>query len=1158
MSIEELEPLEPLLPPDKPDLGAYPASCPVIGLGASAGGLEAFQTFLTNVQEDSGYAYVLVQHLDPNHESMLAELLGRRTPMPVRQVADGMAIEPNNVYLIPPNHGLTIEKARLRLSDFSEPRGFRRPIDVFFRSLAVDQGSNAACIVLSGTGGDGAEGLRAVKEAGGLALVQEPDSAKYDGMPKTAVATGLVDKILAVRDMPGALRDYFDRTQAGPPPVQDGGEFLLKVCEELRRRLGHDFSQYKRTTMMRRVQRRMQVLGAANGDDYLRRLKENEKEAELLFRDLLINVTCFFRDAEAFDVLRREVIPELLRDKGVADTVRIWTPGCSSGEEAYSLAILLSEALARMDVRPRVQIFATDIDEPMLHKARAARYPHSAVCDVPVELLDRYFYSQEDDYTLVQSIRDMVRISNHNLIKDPPFSRVDMVVCRNLLIYLNPSLQQRLIPVFHYALRGGGFLFLGSAENIASRTDLFDAADAAARVFKRKGGMRQSVHMPLAVDVLAHTASEIERSGQSTPTDRTDTMTRAVMEYYAPAHVVVNSLNDVVRSSTRTGRYLELAEGAPSARITDLAKRGLRSPIRSVLDAVRRTGKRTIRRNISMDDDADLLLINLAAHPLSKDEVLLIFQEAAPAVESADESDDNAPHNVDEDSIKQLEDELDETRVRLRTTVEELETSNEELKSTNEEMMSMNEELQSTNEELATVNEELKNKVDQLARLNADLENFIESTQIPTVFLDSKLRIRSFTPATKSLFRFQEQDKGRPLSDLVSPAGQPFDEWARQVLETGESVENEITVEETNESYVVRVLPYRAVDESIDGVVIVFGDVSKIRQAQAELARNVGLARQRSSEIETLYKTAPVGMALIDRNRRYLKINQHFADLNEQRIEDHVGRNLKDMTSELFGKLDSAMTDVFERGREVVNLEATIKIAPGVVRDFLIDVYPYEEDGRVTAVGLILKDVTELRRLEKEMRRLMDELQHRVKNTLATVNSIINQTVSTKSDRTELAETLKSRIGALAATHDLLTACDWQGASLRNILETELSPFGQSDRITLHGPPIDLPPKHALALTLTLHELATNAAKYGALSKNGGALEIKWRVQVDSTGRELTLEWIEKVDHALPSTRVTESFGMKLIKNAVTHDLRGACVHTLASGGVICKITFPF
>jgi len=1154
MPVEELEALEPLLPPDKPEVGAHPAPCPVIGLGASAGGLEAFQTFLTNVPEDSGYAYVLVQHLDPNHESMLAELLGRRTSMPVRQIADGMVVEPNNVYLIPPNHSLTIEQAKLRLTDFSEPRGFRRPIDVFFRSLAIDQGSNAACIVLSGTGGDGAEGLRTVKEAGGLALVQEPDSAKYDGMPKSAVATGLVDKILPVRDMPAALRDYFERTQAGAPEAADGGEFLMKICDELRRRLGHDFSQYKRSTMLRRVQRRMQVVGISHANDYVKRLKENEKEAELLFRDLLINVTCFFRDAEAFECLRREVIPEILRDRGVGDTIRIWTPGCSSGEEAYSLAILISEALARMDVRPRVQIFATDIDEPILQKARAAKYPPAAVRDVPLELLDRYFFAQEDDYLLVQSIRDMVRVSNHNLIKDPPFSRVDMVVCRNLLIYLNPSLQQRLVPVFHYALRPEGWLFLGSAENIASRSDLFDSIDAGARIFKRKGGQRQSVHMPLSVEMLAQAAPELDAGGQNTPMERADAMTRAVMEHYAPAHVVVDTLNDVTRSSARTGRYLELAQGSPSARITDLAKRELRAPIRSMLDVVRRTGKRTVRRNIRMDGEDGILTVTITAHPLTRDEVLFVFQEVAPRVESV-ESDDEVV-TLDEDNVKRLEDELDETRVRLRTTVEELETSNEELKSTNEEMMSMNEELQSTNEELATVNEELKNKVDQLARANADLQNFNESTQVPTIFLDNKLKIRSFTPATKALFRFQEQDKGRPLADLVAPASQPFEKWAKEVLTTGDPVEHEFAVNENN--YVVRVLPYKGVDESVDGVVIVFADVSKVRQAQAEVARNAGLARQRSSEIETLYKTAPVGMALIDRNRRFLKINQQFADLNGQPVEDHIARNLRDMAPDFFDTLDRPMGDVFERGREEVNLEATIKTVSGAVRDFLIDLYPYEENGRVTAVGLILKDVTEMRRLEKEMRRLMDELQHRVKNTLATVNSIINQTVGTKSDRAELAETLKSRIGALAATHDLLTTGDWHGASLRRILETELMPFDQSDRITLHGPQLDLPPKHALALTLTIHELATNAAKYGALSKNGGKLDVSWVVTVDATGRQLTLDWIEAVANEIQTSRVVESFGMRLIKNAVAHDLRGACAHNLTAGGLACKITFPF
>jgi two-component system CheB/CheR fusion protein len=855
---------------------------------------------------------------------MLAELLGRRTTMPVCQVTDGMAVEPNCVYLIPPNASLIIENARLRLSDFSEPRGFRRPIDVFFRSLAADQGSNAACIVLSGTGADGSEGLRAIKEAGGLTLVQDPETAKYDGMPKSAVATGLVDKVLSARDMPTAIRDYFDRGQPGVFNLPDVTDFLLSVCEDLRHRLGHDFSQYKRSTMFRRIQRRMQVVGASTGAEYLERLRDKPDEADLLFRDLLINVTCFFRDAEAFDYLRREVIPALLNDKGASDTVRIWTPGCSSGEEAYSIAILVAEALGRLKAKPGVQIFATDIDEPMLQKARKGSYPPSAVKDVPLELLDRYFFAQEDEYLLSQSIRDMVRVSNHNLIKDPPFSRVDMIVCRNLLIYLNTTLQQRLIPVFHYSLRPKGWLFLGPAENIANRNDLFETAEPSFKLYRRKGTYRQSVVMPLFVQPLAHAATDREAMAPnrlSPVADRAEATLKRVAERYGPAHVVVNNDNDVVRSSSRTGKYLELAEGAPSSKVTDLAKRGLRSAVRSVLDAARRNNKRSIKRDVRIDaDDDDILHVDVVADPLGDDEILLVFQDLL-----ADRHDVDTEAHIDaysdEDRIKQLEDELDETRSKLRTTVEELETSNEELKSSNEEMMSMNEELQSTNGELATVNEELKNKVEQLGRANSDLQNFIESTQVPTIFLDRKMRIRSFTPATKSLFRFQDQDRGRPLSDVVSRTDQrQLEDLGHKVLQSGEGLERELAIEEGNESHVLRVLPYRDLNDAIDGVIFVFSDVTKIRQAQADLARNEGLARQRSHEIETLYKTAPVGMALVDRNRRYLKINQHFAELNGQSIEKHIGRSLQEMIPSLSEKMERPILEVFERTAAVMNL----------------------------------------------------------------------------------------------------------------------------------------------------------------------------------------------------------------------------------------------
>lgn len=1146
--------------PDRPELGAHPAPCPVVGLGASAGGLEAFQNFLMAAPPDAGLAYVLVQHLDPNHESMLAELLSRRTTMPVRQIVDGMPIEPNNLYLIPPNASLVIAEGRLRLSKFAEPRGFRRPIDVFFRSLAQDQGSNAACVVLSGTGADGSEGLRAIKEAGGLTLVQDPNTAKYDGMPKSAVATGLVDKVLPVGEMPVAIRDYFDRGHASIFSLPDVTDFLLAVCEELRHRLGHDFSQYKRSTMMRRIQRRMQVLGVAGPAEYLERVREKADEARLLFRDLLINVTCFFRDAEAFDFLRREVVPQLLRGKGAGDTIRIWTPGCSSGEEAYSVAILLAESLARATARPNVQIFATDIDEAMLQKARAASYPQSAVKDVPIELLDRYFYAQEDDYVLNQAIRDMVRVSNHNLIKDPPFSRVDMIVCRNLLIYLNTALQQRLIPVFHYALKPQGWLFLGSAENIAGRSDLFDAIEQAQRIYRRRGTYRQSVAMPLFVEPLALAAADKGADGQRPSGDRADAIVRRIMERYAPAHVVVNSENDIVRSSARTGKYLELAEGAPSSKITDLAKRGLRSAVRAVLDGARASRKRTIKRDVRVEGEEDaVFVVDLIADPMSDEETLLVFQDAGTGSrELGGESDVDIESYSQEERISALEDELNEARSRLRTTVEELETSNEELKSSNEEMMSMNEELQSTNEELATVNEELKNKVDQLARANSDLQNFIESTQVPTIFLDRRLRIRNFTPATKALFRFQDQDRGRSFSDVVSRTDQrQLEELSRKVLETGAPIEQELAIEDGKESYVLRVLPYRDLNDTSDGVILVFSDVTKIRQTQADLARNETLARQRSHEIETLYRTAPVGMAMVDRNRRLLRVNRHFADLTGHSVDQLLGRALKDMVPVLAERMEGPIADVFEQGREMSSLDATIRINGESARDFLIDIYPYVENERATAVGVILKDVTDVRRLEKELRRLMDELQHRVKNTLATVTSIVNQTASGKSDHTDFVETLRRRVGALAATHNLLTSQDWRDASLRDILDAELRPYSQTGRLAVDGPEVRLPPKHALTLTLTLHELVTNAAKYGALAHDGATLSISWMVSVDATGRQLSLSWIERGVPGIPS-KPRAGFGTKLIKSAVGHDLQGKCDYRLAAGGLHCAITVPF
>ncbi|MBI1186617.1 MAG: PAS domain-containing protein [Alphaproteobacteria bacterium] len=1129
---------------------------PIVGIGASAGGLEAFQAFLEAASPDAGVGYVLVQHLDPNHESMLAELLRRRTSMPVRQAENGDEVEANHVYLIPPNASMTIEGGRLKLTDFAEPRGYRRPIDVFFRSLAADQGANAACIVLSGTGADGAEGLRCVKDAGGLTLAQDPATAKYDGMPNSAVATGLVDKVLSVQAMPEAVRAYFSRRHAGVVTLTDVSDFLLGVCEILRRQLGHDFSQYKRSTMLRRIQRRMQVVGAMAPDDYLARLRDHPDEPELLFRDLLINVTSFFRDSEAFDVMRRIIIPQILDGKGAHDPVRIWVAGCSSGEEAYSIAILLAEALEGRHPRPPVHIFATDIDATMLEIARAARYPATALRDVPLALLDRYFYASEDRLVLTQSIRDMVRVSSHNILKDPPFSRVDLLSCRNLLIYLSGALQQRLIPVFHYALKPQGWLFLGSAENAGGREDIFEPVDQQARVYRRRGALRHTVPMPLSVDLPGRAAFAREDAGQ--PRTPLDLASRRIIERYAPAHVVLDTDNQVVHASSRTGRFLELAPGAPSTNIADLARRGLRPAIRAVLEGARESGKRATRRDVqATTSDDEAILVDISADPLGDLKTLLVFQESRTAPGDLEAVLDA---QSEDDRTWRLEQDLDDARLQLRTTVEELETSNEELKSSNEEMMSMNEELQSANEELATVNEELKHKVDQLARANSDLQNFIESTRVPTLFLDLRTQIRRFTPAARELFRFhdQELDIGRPLGDVVTRVDHAQIQSAfERVKSTGEPVEEEAIVKEGEERYVLRALPYRDLNDEITGVVLVFSDVTKIRQTQADLARNVDLARQQSEEIIRLYQTAPVGMALVDRNRRILRCNQNFLDLTSSDEASSAGRSFADVSPELANRLEGPIVDVFQMASEIVNFEARARLGGETGRDFLIDVYPYTEDGVVIAAGLVIKEVTELRRLESELRRLMDELQHRVKNTLATVASIVNQTASSKRNRDDLVDTLKRRIGALAATHDLLTKQEWRNVVLTAILEKELSPFGHAERIKISGPVVLLPPKHALSFTMTVHELATNAAKYGALSERGAGLDVDWAVQEDKNGRRLTFTWTEQLTEPLASAQVKRSFGTRLIQNAVVHDLGGESDYELQPHGVRCTLRIP-
>ncbi len=540
---------------------------PVVGIGASAGGLEALREMLARGRPPTGLAFVIVQHLDPNHESMLAQLLDRHTELKVRQCEGGERIEGDTVFIIPPGRGLVIQNGVLELTQFIQPRGLRRPIDDFFLSLAVDQQANAACVILSGTGADGTTGLRAVKEHGGVCVVQQPETARYDGMPLSAVGTGLVDFVQAPGDIVDCLTAFFRRR--GSEGEESGlvADHIDDLCRVLRTAVGHDFSGYKRTTMIRRVERRMHVLGLESGRAYLARVRADKAECEALFRDLLINVTRFFRDIELFEVLRERAIEPLLKTRNPDEDIRVWIPGCSSGEEAYSIAMLFAEAARRLDLPLAVQIFATDIDERMLQIGREATYPAAALADIPAHMRERYVIPHAERFTITPEIRDLIRFSSHSLVKDPPFSRVDLLSCRNLLIYFDERLQQSVVPLFHYAVRPGGYLFLGPSESVTRFEQLFPAIDHHARLFERPPG---SPKYPIDLPGSAR-RGEIqrgrgeERRGDPSIADETVAV-RRVVERYAPPSMVLNEDGVIISAYGRLSRYFDFPSPGRGAR----------------------------------------------------------------------------------------------------------------------------------------------------------------------------------------------------------------------------------------------------------------------------------------------------------------------------------------------------------------------------------------------------------------------------------------------------------------------------------------------------------------------------------------------------------------------------------------------------------------
>jgi two-component system CheB/CheR fusion protein len=942
-----------------------PASFPIVGIGASAGGLEAFEVFFRACPPDSGMAFVLVPHLDPGHVSLLTEILQRATAMPVVEALDQIAVAPNHVYVIPPNREMAILGGVLQLSLPELERGHRMLIDGFLRSLAEDQAERAIGIILSGTATDGTLGLRAILGGGGVCMVQEPATAKYDGMPSSAIKAGYATHILPVEQMPAMLIDVVKHSglikqipPVAPDKVLSG---INQILLQLRSATGHDFSLYKKSTIGRRIRRRMALHAIEDEAVYARFLKSNTAERQLLFKELLINVTNFFRDPEAFVALKESVLPSLLAGKPAGYNFRVWVAGCASGEEAYSIAIVLMEL--QDEIRDRheqelnIQIYATDLDDDAVATARVGHYPPNIVQDVSTERLRRFFTKDQGElggYKVKKDIRDMVVFAVQNVIKDPPFTKLDLLSCRNLMIYLETELQNRLIPNFHYALRPNGVLFLSTSESITNRPDLFTAID-------RKWKFYRASHVIGAHQLKANIdmtwANSARRADTAVAINGTTELSAAVaagvsnigragsiaalsahalLQNYAPASVTTDSRGDILYVHGDTGRYLRPAPGPVSNNVVEMAREGLQLDLRFAINTATAVAEPTLNKEVSVKTNGGFSTVRFSVRALpagtSGEPLLLVsFEDVAtsekvaehapPATAYRGRGKRSATASADAARIQELECELAYARENLQATSEEQQASNEELKSTNEELQSTNEELQSSNEELETskeelqslneetitINSELTAKVEQLTRIQNDMKNLLDSIGTGTLFLDHQLVIRRYTPAAVQLYRLIASDVGRPLSDITSNLADSASSAGLQadlqtVLDTLIPIEREVR-SSNGAWYLARIQPYRTLENVIEGVVLTFTPVTAFKLASeaaqlatAQLATTLQATTQLARELaEGIVNTVVEPLLVLDGALQVISASRSFYQHFQVTAEQTVGRKIYDL-----------------------------------------------------------------------------------------------------------------------------------------------------------------------------------------------------------------------------------------------------------------------
>ncbi len=1142
----------------------------VVLVAAPQNGLESLTNLFSRLSAGLDATFVVAVPGYSGSVEQLRDLMAQTSGLAIRPVKQKDKLEADTIHILPTDRVATLKNSRFAIEPKKgAPKGL---VDSFLLSLAQDQGEKSIGIILSGLNGDGTLGLTALKEAGGLAVAELVDGISMTAANPTGIADYLLPGEEIVRRLVSHLAHRSDEVSGEnfrPEPEQ-----VRRVATILRNKTGHDFHNYKQNTFMRRIQRRMQVNQIDSIDKYVEFLRSDGAEANHLFQDLLIGVTQFFRDTKEFELLESHVIPKFFAGKATGDHIRIWVLGCATGEEAYSIAILLREHMARIDSVPHVQIFATDIDGRALAAARVGRFSESIARSLSPERLARWFVHEGNTYSVVKELREMCIFSAHNVIKDAPFSRIDLISCRSLLIYLNADLQHRIIPLFHFSLRSGGYLFLGPSESVARHAKLFSPIDRRHRIFQRQDTKSRVLpEFPLSTRVERPETPGDRQPGARGRGVEPDIAKRAerIAERYVPAYIIVDDQSDVLHFSGRTGRYLEPASGSANLNLLSLVHRDLRLDLRASLlkAATERVSVKTDKIVMGLNGNrlgVSIIVEPLLSNPGQPQTFVVFFQDAE--ISDEDKTRDNLNSTVVRDEhVQRIEAELRHTKDRLQATIEELESTNEELKSSNEEYQSINEELQSANEELETskeelqsvneelqtVNGELAHRVHDLARANSDLKNLLECTQIATIFLDNEFRIKSFTPAVADIFHLIDGDVGRPILHIAPRiAYDDLQEDVGKVLRTLHTVEREVEDPTSGTRYLVRVLPHRSVDNFIAGVVLTFLDVTATAKAERALMES-------EERFRNIAQTVPAFLFIATPSLEWEYVNPPFYQYTGMANGDALGTGwLSLLHPDDVHAIRRRMVKSTDAGPHF-EAEFRLRSASGGYQWFLGRAEPITSPDEVSRWYGSCINIHDRKTVEERQQLLLAELQHRVKNILAVVRSLVSRTAERAENLEEFTAHFDGRLSAMGRTQNILTRTAEGGVDLEELVREELVGHvaPAADQVSVRGPDIKLRAKPAETLSLAVHELATNAVKYGALSSRSGHIDISWQVDDSLNNSRLVFEWLESGVPVVDQNPSKSGFGRELIERGLPYELKATTALEFRQGGIRCVVELP-